>query len=404
MKTLKTQKNTLIVEAIQKLKSNSGSHSPSLLTLTDNIPQLEIKVDACFLSNPYATELFLKYFDRDLIKSNKIKFVLQNYPSQNRRIADILSSRLEVSTENLFIGNGATEIIQAAIHNFVDRKIVVNIPTFSAYYEFVQPGVEVVYYSLSKHNNYRLEVKAYLDFIRKEKPDSVVLINPNNPDGGYIRFEDIKYILGELKDVKTIILDESFIHFAIEENDRFKSAAKLIETFSNLIVVKSMSKDFGIAGIRAGYGVMHSAKVDRLLKNGYLWNLSGLAEYFFQIYSQDNFWNKYEKTRVKYIHKTRKFIHSLSQIEGIRTYPSWANFALIELVDGSKSFDVFSRLLVEHGVYTRSCSDKIGLDGEFIRIAARNKKENARILNSLKQLFPHTKKSTLEGDLVYDKC
>ena len=91
--------------------------------MTDRIPQLDIRVDACFLSNPYATKLFLKYFYRDLIQTNKIEFVLQNYPSQNRRIAELLSSPLEVSTENIFIGNGATEIIQAAIHNFVDKKI-----------------------------------------------------------------------------------------------------------------------------------------------------------------------------------------------------------------------------------------------------------------------------------------
>lgn len=308
---------------------------------------------------------------------------------------------MEVSTENIFIGNGATEIIQAAIHNFVEKKIVVNIPTFSAYYEFVRPGVEVVYHSLNKQNNFRLDVEAYLAMIRKEKPDSVVLINPNNPDGGYIPFEDIKYLLGELKDVENIILDESFIHFAIEEEDRFKSAAKLINSFSNLIVVKSMSKDFGIAGIRAGYAVMNSAKVDLLLKNGYLWNLSGLAEYFFKIYGQDDFWEKYERARIKYIKKTQKFVRTLSEIEGIKTYPSWANFALIELVDGSKSFDVFSKLLVEHGVYTRNCSDKIGLDGEFLRIAARNKKENAIIIQSLKSLFPDKKESTLELDLAY---
>ena len=389
-------KHSLIVEAIQKLKRNSGSHSPSLVSLTDNIPQLDIQVDACFLSNPYATKLFLKYFNRDLIKTNKIEFFLQNYPSQNRRIAGLLSSRLEVPTENIFIGNGATEIIQAAIHNFVDRKIVVNIPTFSAYYEFVRSGVEVIYHTLDKHNNFRLDVEAYLDFVRQEQPDSVVLINPNNPDGGYIQFDDIKYLLGELKDVANVILDESFIHFATEEDYQFKSAAKLVDSFSNLIVVKSMSKDFGIAGVRAGYAVMNSAKIDKLLQNGYLWNISGLAEYFFKIYSQDDFWQKYERARVKYINKTQKFIRELSEIKGIKTYPSWANFALIELVDGSSSFDVFSRLLVEHGIYTRNCSDKIGLDGEFIRIAARDKKENALILQGLRHLFPDTKMSILE--------
>ena len=398
---MKRSKDILITETIQELKASAGSHSPSLHTLIDNIPQIDIQVDACFLSNPYATKLFLKYFDRDLIKTNKIYYILQNYPSQNKRIASLLSSRLDVSTDQIFMGNGATEIIQAVIHNFAHKKIIVNVPTFSAYYEFPKKEVEVVFYFLRKHTNFKIDIEDYLRFVHDEQPDTVVLINPNNPDGGYIRSEEIRYMLGQLVDVENVILDESFIHFATEEDDQFKSASGLINRFRNLIVVKSMSKDFGIAGIRAGYAVMYPDRINQLLNTGYLWNLSGLAEYFFGIYSQDDFWEKYERARVKYIHKTKKLIQELSRIRGIKVYPSWANFALIELIDGSKSFDIFLRLLIEHGVYTRSCSDKIGLEGEFIRIAARDKKENNIILNSLQHIFLDAKEPSVDRELAY---
>ena len=398
MKAL-TSKQTAIVTAIQRLKNDAGSHSPSLRSLTDAIPQLNIQVDACFLSNPYATELFLKYFQCDLIATGRIQSVLQNYPSQNSRIAKQLSRRLGTEPENIFIGNGAAEIIQAIIHNFVDHKLVVNLPTFSAYYEFATPGTEVVYYPLRKENDFCLDVESYIDFVRTEQPNAVVLINPNNPDGGYLCFDEIKYLLGELKDVDNIILDESFIHFAIEDGTQFRSAVRFINQFQNLIVVKSMSKDFGIAGIRAGYGVMSAAKVKRLLDDGYLWNSSGLAEYFFDLYSQDEFWQKYDEIRIKYVRETRKFVGELSQIKGIKTYPSWANFALVELLDGSIAFDVFAQLLVKQGVYTRNCSDKIGLDGEFLRIAARNTDENKKILAGLKSLFPGVQKPALNLDI-----
>ncbi len=125
--------------------------------------------------------------------------------------------------------------------------------------------------------------------IEQEAPDTVVLINPNNPDGSYIQLADLDYLLGQLKDIKNIVIDESFIHFASEGDYQINSSVKLLSKYNNLIVIKSMSKDFGIAGIRAGYGVMSADKVEYLLKNGYLWNLSGFSEYFFRVFVRDEF-------------------------------------------------------------------------------------------------------------------
>ena len=92
-----------------------------------------------------------------------------------------------------------------------------------------------------------------------------------------------------------------------------------------------MSKDFGIAGLRAGYAVLDQTKVDALLKNGYLWNISGLANYFFNVYSDPNFILKYDIVRRKYIMNTSMFLNELKNISGIKVYPSKANFALIEI-------------------------------------------------------------------------
>ena len=128
-------------------------------------------------------------------------------------------------------------------------------------------------------------------------------------------------------------------------------------------------------------------KHNHLLKNGYLWNLSGLAEYFFRIYIQDQFQKKYEKARIKYINQTQTFINKLSQIDRIKVYPSQANFVLIELLEDSTAFDCFNKLLIKHGIYTRNCSDKIGLKGEFLRIASRTKKENKKIVKNMIDLF-----------------
>ena len=379
-----SEKEQDIARNIQELSMEAGSHSPSILSLAEKIPDLEIKVDACFLSNPYATDLFAGKMEKDLIHSGKLREVLEFYPSQNQVIAECLSHHLQVPQEKIFLGNGATEIIQAVIHNFTSRKIIINIPTFSPYYEFVPEGVEVVYNELYRDGEFRFDLDRYIRLVEQQRPDTIVIINPNNPSGCYLTLREIETLLERLDWVDNIIIDESFMHFAFEDqNYELITATHLSERFDNLIIIKSMSKDFGIAGIRAGYAIMDSDKVNDLLDNGYLWNLSGLAEYFFRLYADDEFQKEYEQVRVRYIRETQRFFKGLERIPGVRVYPSLGNFILIELVNGWAASDLTSALLLKHGVYTRDCNDKIGLDGEFVRIASRSGEENDSILRAV---------------------
>ena len=133
-----------LASKINQLKDEAGSHSPSIFTLVEKIPELDIKVDACFLSNPYATDLFLSYLKEELVNTNKLRDVLEFYPSQNNIISELLAKNLFINKENIFIGNGAIEVIQAVLHNFVSKMIIVNIPIFSSYYECLKKDTEVV--------------------------------------------------------------------------------------------------------------------------------------------------------------------------------------------------------------------------------------------------------------------
>lgn len=377
-----------ITQKIKDLKNASGSHSPSIFTIAEQIPELNIKIDSCFLSNPYATALFLRYLKEELIDGQKLRSVLEFYPSQNNIIAKTVADFIGVDPRNVFIGNGAIEIIQAVMHNFAGKKIIVNIPTFSSYYEFAKSETNVVYYQLPKKDNYNLNIEHYLNFVKNENPDSVVLINPNNPDGGYINYEKLRYILSELKYVKNIIIDESFIHFAYENKDYNQiNIEHLFKEFHNTIIIKSMSKDFGVAGIRIGYAIMSEDKIRGLLKNGYLWNSSGLSEYFLRLYVRKNFFDEYDKVRREYIQETQTFFRKLSGIKQFKVYPSMANFALVELLDGSSSTDFVAKMLIKYGIYMRTCNDKIGLEGEFIRIASRTLEENDMVLKSICDVF-----------------
>lgn len=380
--------NKAIWEKFRQLKESAGNHSPSLATLKAELPEVKIKVDACFLSNPYATDLFLKYFKEELIETGEINKVLEFYPSQNQEIANLVGKHLNVDPRRIFIGNGATEIVQAILHNFVKENVIVNIPTFSPYYQFVQPGSEVIYYPLKKEENFKLDPDHYISFVKEKKPNSLVIINPNNPDGGYLKHHEMVRIIEELSWVPNLIIDESFIHFAYENSSLvLPSVANLVEHFPNLMIIKSMSKDFGIAGIRCGYAILSKEKVDSLMNNGFLWNSSGLAEYFFRLYTRQDFLHEYEEVRKKYITESLFFVTELTQIPKIKVYPTKANFVLVEILNGKTSDEVATELLLNYGIYVRNCSDKIGLKGEFIRVASRNKQENEYIIDALRKIF-----------------
>lgn len=366
----------------------SGTHSPSIETVLKQLPHVKIEVDACFLSNPYATDLFLEHLQRDLIDTKLLRRTLEFYPPQNHDVADSISVVTGIPAKNIFAGNGAIEAIQAVLHRFLTKKIIVIIPTFSSYYEFVNEGTEVIYYKLTKEDNYTLNADDYIEFVKKEKPDTIVLINPNNPNGGYITQKDVLKIINELSFVKNLIIDESFIHFAHESDTMEEvSCGHLVKDYPNLIIVKSMSKDFGIAGLRAGYAIMAEEKVKHLLKNGYLWNISGLADYFFKLYADQEFRSEYDIVRKKYIVETADFLNELQSVKGIKTYPSKANFALVEFLDGTTSFDFTISLLAENGIYVRDCSDKIGLEGQFVRVASRSAEQNDIITAAFKEKF-----------------
>lgn len=374
-----------LFDNLKGLKHQSGTHSPSFHEIKRI--GIDVLIDACFLSNPYATDLFIKHLDLDLVRTNKLRDYLELYPSQNRKIAKYLENRLNINPENIFIGNGAIEIIQAVLHRFVRGSISVPVPTFSSYYEFAQSDTIVHLYQLNKDNDYSIDLSDYRDFIVKNGIRNAVLINPNNPNGSYVCQRDIRRFLDECKELDHVILDESFIHFANDGDGLLVSNERLINEYPNLVLVKSLSKDFGIAGVRCGYAIMSASKVTELLSNGYLWNSSGLSEYFFQLYSRDEFFCDYLEVRKKYINLTDIMYGQLSSLRGIRVMKSNANFFLIEILDGRSSFEIFSHLLVDFGIYVRDCGDKIGLEGEYIRLASRSQEENEKIVYAFKKLF-----------------
>ena len=131
---------------------------------------------------------------------------------------------------------------------------------------------------------------------------------------------------------------------------------------------------------------MSEERVSELLKKGFLWNISGFGEYFLSLLNRGDFMRAYENTRLRAIREREAFFSGLSKINGIKVTPSKANFFLVELLGGTTANDIATRLLYAHGIYVRTCYDKVGLKGEYIRIASRGRKENRLFLSALNSL------------------
>ena len=210
----------------------------------------------------------------------------------------------------------------------------------------------------------------------------MVIINPNNPDGSLVSKEKMKELLEKFAFMDNIILDESFIEFAGTP----ESVATSFYEFKNLTIIRSMSKIFGIAGIRAGFCITKAEYVTKLLNSGYLWNSNCFAIYFFELLNNKDFMKEYEEAKDKYNKELESYGKALETCNPkIKFYKSKANFFLGELIDKNKTVEeLMFYMLCEYGIYIRQCADKKGLNDRFFRISSRNEEENKKIIEAFK--------------------
>ena len=192
-----------IKEKYQLIKQKCGSHSPGASIIEKEIPEIKLNIDCCFLSNPYATEIFEKRLKVAISDDQWLYGQIESYPAQNAQIAEYVAKAIGIKSENIFIGNGATEIISALLNRFVKGKILIMLPTFSPFYEYVNKNTtEIHYYPLVKDKNrFYCDIDRLLIYCNVNDINNIVVINPNNPDGSLIEKGTMKDFLW--KDAKT---------------------------------------------------------------------------------------------------------------------------------------------------------------------------------------------------------
>lgn len=336
-------------------------------------PQL---LDFCYLVNPYFPPQRLI----DEIQANFTSLLTQ-YPSGMRVNALLAARNFAVHQQNILVGNGAAELIKALMARLEGATGFIR-PTFEEYPNRYQDRPNVCFTPAGP--DFRYTADDLMAFFGPQDIDNLVLINPDNPTGNYIPAPDVLRLAdwAQEKGVR-LILDESFADFADEADNTF-IRQDLLDRYRRLYVVKSISKSYGVPGLRLG--VLASGDQDliaALKKDVAIWNINSFAEFYMQIEE------KYKKDYARSLELIRaeraRFRRELEKLPNLRVIPSQANYLMVELLGGLSARAITRELLVNRCILVKDLSPKLG-GQQYLRLAVRDTRDNDRLLEALRPL------------------
>jgi histidinol-phosphate/aromatic aminotransferase/cobyric acid decarboxylase-like protein/choline kinase len=336
-------------------------------------------LDFCYLVNPYFPPQ--KLVDE---MQSQFKTLLTQYPS-GMKVNTLLASKCYgVSEEYIIPGNGAAELISALMEHMEGTVGFIR-PTFEEYPNRFDRSRQVTF--VPQNDEYRYTADDLIAFFGAYPVDTLLLINPDNPSGNYIPKEDVLRLAawcGERG--MRLVVDESFVDFCEDYATASLLSDTILEQHPNLVVMKSISKSFGVPGLRLG--VLASADktlIAQMKQRVSIWNLNSFAEFYMQIYTK--YERDYQKACARFVAERADFEQKLHQIPFLRVMPSQANYFLCEVLPPFTANEVVIRVLKHYNILTRDCSSKSGLNGrQYMRIAVRDHADNKRLVEALKSL------------------
>ena len=335
-------------------------------------------LDYCYLVNPY-------FPPKTLVEEMKANFesLLESYPSGDKQQSLLAGKIFGIKPEYVAVGNGAAELI-AGYADFIEGKVVVPYPTFNEYPERFGDSRTVW---LKTDDNFSYALDDILDCVDKNDAKSVLLINPENPSGHFFSKNEVFTLLDKLKEKNVnLIFDESFIDFAEKEIRYTLINDEILEKYPNLIVIKSISKSYGVPGIRLGI-LANSNKdfVYKITRRTSIWNINSYGENFLQIF--DKYKKFYSIGCDKIAEERNRFANLLGKLTWLKVYPSQANYVLCKITDKITSEDLAIKLLDENNIFIKDLSSKKGFEkGQYIRLAVRNAEDNDKLIAALKEI------------------
>ena len=327
-------------------------------------------------------------------------FVLERYPDPDYiELREKIAEKNNLNIENIIVGNGATEIIFLFMKILSPKKVLIVSPTFGEYERAIKAStlandsLEINYFELKETENFVLNVKN-LETELENNYDLLILCNPNNPTGQFLKLKKLEEILKicEQKNTK-LFVDEAFVEFV--EDWENESIINSKENKENLFVIRAFTKFFAIPGLRLGYGICFNKNLlKKMLEKKEPWSVNNIADLAGQTVLDDE--NYIQKTK-EWIKDQKKYMYeNLNKIEGLRAYKTEVNFILLKIEDNllEKGLDVknLRKKMLEKGILIRDASNFIYLNKHYFRLAIKDKLNNEKVIETLTSILKKYKK------------
>ncbi|WP_372751058.1 histidinol-phosphate transaminase [Labilibaculum sp.] len=293
---------------------------------------------------------------------------IQSYPEASAEsLVNALSKDLGVNPDQIIATNGATEAFYLIAQCFYKSKSSIVTPTFSEYED------------ACKVNNHELFFINWSELNGKTifEEGLVWICNPNNPTGSILSLEELDEMI-KLNSKSTFIVDEAYIDFT----DKIDSCINLLKEHQNLILVKSLTKNFSIPGLRLGYLITNRAMVQNIKFYKAPWTVNSLAieagKYL--LAHKNNFLPPISF----YKSATKKLTEKINEISGFKIHPSKTSFFLVEL-EKSTAFELKKHLIYNFGILIRDAANFRGLNSSFFRVATQSEEKNQLLIEALSQ-------------------
>ena len=306
---------------------------------------------------------------KDLIKDIGDDFYLNLYPDDNyTELKEAIVNYIGCKIENISVGNGSSELLDLCVKTFVDtNELILSLdPTFSMYSIYAKI-VNSRYIGAGEGNDFTINVDDVIKSIEENDPKLTIICNPNNPTGTTIKRDDVLRIVKSTDNV--VIVDEAYMEFSNE------SVVDEIENYDNLIVVKTMSKAFSMAGIRTGYLIANEELVKTIEKVRPPYNLNSISALLATkaLKEKEKMLSYVENLKVE-----REKIYEKLIDMGVKAYRSGANFVFF-----SSKVDNLAEKLIENDVLIRKFGGKLD---NYYRVTVGSPKENEAFLNAMKKI------------------
>lgn len=311
--------------------------------------------------------------------------LISSYPDRDyTSLRETIGAYCGVPADYVLPGNGSSELISLLIESRFPKKTLILGPTYSEYSrELSLSGSTQDYFYLKEEQDFQLDIDALCREL-DQGYDFLILCNPNNPTSSAILHDDMRRLLEQCQKRNIfVMIDETYVEFA-PEIERV-TAVSLTKEFSNLMILRGVSKFYAAPGMRLGYGITGNAEFLKTMKERQIpWSLNSIGAFAGEQMLKDRTY--FENTRLLILTERDRMHQEIQKMGTFKTYPAYANFLLLRIMkDGITSYDVFEAC-IRSGMMIRDCSSFQGLEGEFIRFCIMNPEDNTRLLKVLKSI------------------